>query len=89
MFISRKNYGKVGEEMKCYNCKKTVEQEEHEKVDRKFDEFEQEDLLLIEEHLDLLCLTDNNNDVFDENGFVVVCDECLKKAINYYKERRR
>lgn len=73
--------------MRCYKCKKTVEQEEHEKVDGKFDEFTEMELEMVDQYLDLFhCQGDE--DLFDKDGFVVICDECLKEAINYYKEMK-
>ena len=70
--------------MRCYNCKEWVPVSEHEIVKEKFDKINEESQDMLESANNYLNLTYcmGDEDLFDEDGFVVVCQSCLNEALD-------
>ncbi len=66
--------------MICYHCTVFVDEEEHKRIEKKFDMLSEKELEKVQQRLNLFHCQ-GEDDMFDEDGFVVICEECFTKAI--------
>ena len=77
--------------MRCYNCKEQVSKKQHTRVQDKFDDIiakenGDEEVEYIDNYLGMYHCT-GDADLFDDDGFAVVCQDCLDKAENSFDNR--